>query len=159
MNTSTPSSTANQPQAYPSCFISYSSQDETLSKKLYADLQANGVTCWFAPHNLIPGDHFREKIEQAIGIQDKLLLILSQESVQSHWVAHEVRRAINREVNQNTTILFLIRIDDTLLTNASPWAKDLRENRYIGNFTEWIMEAVYQEKLATLLQQLKESNK
>ena len=100
---------------------------------MHADLQERGVRCWFAPHDLVPGDHFRQQIDQAIHLQDKLLLILSEHSVQSHWVAYEVRRALNREVNQNRVVLFPIRIDDTVLASTSPWAQDLKENRHIGD--------------------------
>jgi TIR domain len=60
--------------------------DESISKRLHADLQANGVRCWFAPHNLKPGDFFRQEIDKAIHLQDKLLLILSEHSIQSNWV-------------------------------------------------------------------------
>ncbi len=57
-------STMMQPIQYHSVFISYSSDDESISKRLHADLQANGVRCWFAPHDLKPGDYFREKIDR-----------------------------------------------------------------------------------------------
>lgn len=38
-----------------SCFISYSSSDENFVKRLYADLQDNGVRCWFAPEDIKAG--------------------------------------------------------------------------------------------------------
>ena len=34
---------------YYSCFISYSTKDQEFADRLYADLQTNGVRCWFAP--------------------------------------------------------------------------------------------------------------
>jgi hypothetical protein len=34
-----------------SCFISYSTKDEDFAKRLHADLQNEGVRCWFAPHD------------------------------------------------------------------------------------------------------------
>ena len=51
------------PVQYYSCFISYSSQDEEFAKRLHADFQQNGVRCWYAPHELKPGDKIRETIE------------------------------------------------------------------------------------------------
>jgi len=33
---------------YYSCFISYSSEDDPLARRLHADLQDKGVRCWFA---------------------------------------------------------------------------------------------------------------
>jgi hypothetical protein len=35
-----------------SCFISYSSKDEAFAERVHADLQDNGVRCWFAPHDM-----------------------------------------------------------------------------------------------------------
>ena len=32
------------------------STDEALAERLYADLQAQGVRCWLAPHDLTPGE-------------------------------------------------------------------------------------------------------
>jgi len=39
---------------YYSCFISYSTKDQEFADRLYADLQDNGVRCWFAPHDIQP---------------------------------------------------------------------------------------------------------
>jgi uncharacterized protein YjbI with pentapeptide repeats len=35
-----------------SCFISYSSKDKEFAERLYADLQAKAVRCWYAPHDV-----------------------------------------------------------------------------------------------------------
>src|SRR5215471_5151157 len=37
----------NEPFQFYSCFISYSSRDDALAKRLHADLQNHGVRCWF----------------------------------------------------------------------------------------------------------------
>jgi hypothetical protein len=52
-------SLVGQPFQYYSCFISYSSRDEALAQRLHADLQVDGVRCWFAPEDLKIGDEFR----------------------------------------------------------------------------------------------------
>ena len=38
------------PIEFYSCFISYSTKDQDFADRLYADLQHQGVRCWFAPH-------------------------------------------------------------------------------------------------------------
>src|SRR5258708_2122427 len=40
------------PIQYHSCFISYSSKDDSLAQRLHADLQAKGVRCWFAAEDM-----------------------------------------------------------------------------------------------------------
>ncbi len=138
------------PIQYHSCFISYASDNEDIAKRLHADLQASGVRCWFAPHDLKPGDYFREEIDKAIHLQDKLLLILSEQSVASKWVRYEVNRALDREVNQERTILFPIRLDDTVLHTKGDWATSLRSSRHIGDFTGWQEHQSYQEAFGKL---------
>lgn len=148
--------TMQNPIQYHSCFISYASENLAFAKRLHTDLQDRGVRCWFAPHDLVPGDHFREKIDQAIHTQEKVLLILSEASVQSNWVAYEVRKALNREVIQKRTILFPVRIDESVFASPSQWARELQEERHIGDFTRWkTSHTLYQERFAVLLKQLK----
>src|ERR1019366_4914388 len=49
-----------------SCFISYSTQDQEFAARLHADLQDNGVRCWFAPHDIQAGKKLHEQIDEAI---------------------------------------------------------------------------------------------
>ena len=51
-------SLSNQPIQFYSCFISYSTVDQDFADRLYADLQHNGVRCWFAPHHIQAGRKF-----------------------------------------------------------------------------------------------------
>src|SRR5208337_1050112 len=69
-----------------SCFISYSTRDQEFAERLHADLQAKGVRCWFAPEEMKAGRKVHEQIDEAIRLHDKLLLILSDNSIRSPWV-------------------------------------------------------------------------
>jgi hypothetical protein len=53
------------------------------AKRLHADLQAEGVRCWFALEDMKIGDRIRQRIDEAIHLQDKLLLLLSEHSIES----------------------------------------------------------------------------
>ena len=48
-------SMVGRPIEYYSCFISYSTKDQAFAERLYADLQAKGVRCWFDPHDVKGG--------------------------------------------------------------------------------------------------------
>jgi hypothetical protein len=143
---------------YCSMFISYSSKDKALAKRLYADLQAKGVRCWFAPEDLKIGDKFRTEIDRAIRVHDKLLLLLSASSILSDWVEKEVETAFDRERRDKRTILFPIRLDDTIMDAVDGWAADIRRSRHIGDFTNWKDHDSYQKAFDRLLRDLK-SNK
>jgi len=53
---------AMEPIQFYSCFISYSSKDDDFAKRLYFDLQREGVRCWFAPEDLKIGAETRTGI-------------------------------------------------------------------------------------------------
>jgi hypothetical protein len=140
-----------------SCFISYSARDQAFAERLHADLQNKGVRCWFAPHDLRIGAKTWDAIDEAIRLRDKLLVILSEASIASDWVEDEVNKAYAEERDRNETVLFPIRIDDTVMTTPEPWARKLRDQRNIGGFCAWEKPAEYQKSLERLLRDLKAS--
>jgi len=149
-------STMMHPVQYHSCFISYSSKDDALARRLHADLQASGVRCWFAQEDLKIGDQFRIRIDEAIHIHEKLLLLLSEDSIESSWVEYEVKRALKKEQEQERSVLFPIKLDDTISNVPYQWAADIRKTRHIGDFRAWTDPASYQVAFERLLRDLKQ---
>ena len=149
------------PIEYYSCFISYSHKDEEFAKRLHRDLQGERVRCWFAPENLKIGDEIRPRIDEAIRIHDKLLIVLSENSVGSPWVRKEVETAFGKEIEFETkqkerrTVLFPIRLDDAVMKTDEAWAADIKLTRHIGDFREWKSHDKYKEGLGRLLRDLK----
>jgi TolB-like protein len=74
-------------------FISYASQDAGVAQSLCTDLERHGVACWIAPRDVRPGDFYADSIVQAINACTVLLLVLSQNSIDSAHVLREVERA------------------------------------------------------------------
>jgi hypothetical protein len=148
-------SLVGRPFEYHSCFISYASRDDALAQRLYADLQNKGVRCWFAPEDLKIGDEFRSRIDESILVYDRLLLILSEHSVQSRWVQKEVETAFEKEGKENRIVLFPLRIDEAVMHSAVGWAADIRRQRHIGDFRQWKDYDAYQVAFQRLLRGLK----
>jgi hypothetical protein len=144
----------NQPIQMYSCFISYSSKDHDFAPRLYADLQNRGVRCWFAPHDLRIGAKTLDAIDEAIKRRDKVLLILSENSIASDWVEDEVNKAFAEERDRKRLVLFPVRIDDAVMASSEPWAVKLRDQRHIGDFRKWKDHDAYQENLERLLRDL-----
>jgi hypothetical protein len=145
----------NEPFQFYSCFISCASKDRAFAERLHADLQNKGVRCWFAPEDMKIGDRIRPRIDETIRVYDKLLLVLSKTSVASQWVEQEVETALARERQQGTTILFPIRLDNTVMTLETGWPALIRNTRNIGDFRRWKTHDVYQKALDRLLRDLK----
>lgn len=144
----------SQPIQYYSCFISYSSKDDDFAKRLHADLQSKGVRCWFAPHDLPVGGKILDEIDTAIRLRDKVLLILSEHSIGSDWVEDEVKTAYEEERSRQQTMLFPIRLDDTVLQTKEAWAAKLRADRNIGDFRQWKDHDRYSEVFERVLRDL-----
>lgn len=138
-----------------SCFISYSSKDEEFAERLYADLQSKGVRCWFAREDLKIGDRFRVRIDEAVRLHDKLLLVLSENSVSSEWVGDEVEAAIEKERVHKKTVLFPVRLDDAVMEVDADWPATIRRSRHIGDFSDWKNHDSYRQAFERLMRDLK----
>lgn len=146
-----------------SCFISYSSKDQAFAERLHADLQAKGVRCWFAPHNIQGGKKIYEQIDHAIRLHDKLLLVLSDHSMNSDWVKTEVYNARQQEEAENRRKLFplsLVTYEAVRQWRAfdadigKDMAREVREY-FIPDFTHWKDHDAYQTAFERLLRDLK----
>ena len=149
-----PSLLTPRPIQYSSLFISYAHQDEAIAQRLYTDLRKKDVPCWMAPHDLRPGDYHHSRIDEAIHLHEKTLLLLSEHAVNSSWVKHEVQIALAREVAQDCTVLFPLCLDEAVMHTSKDWAARLRESRHFGDFTSWQDETFYQQAFDTLLRHL-----
>jgi uncharacterized protein YjbI with pentapeptide repeats len=146
-----------------SCFISYSSKDQPFADRLHADLQARGVRCWFAPHDIHGGRKIREQIDEAIKLYDKLLLILSDASMNSNWVKTEIANARAKETQQGRQVLFPItlvpfaQIKGWKLFDADTGTDTAREIReyFLPDFSNWKDHDSYTKAFERLVRDLK----
>ena len=151
------------PFDYYSVFISYTTADEGFAQRIHADLQDHGVRCWFAPQKMQAGRKLIDQIDAGIKLYDKLLLVLSEESMQSDWVAEEIARARAREKQEERRMLFPVRLaplstlQEWQLFDADTSTNLAREVRsyFIPDFSNWKNHDAYQDALRALLKALK----
>ncbi len=141
------------PIQFYSFFISYSHKDDEFARRLHADLQDNGVRCWFAPEDLKIGQKTRRWIDDSIRVMDKLLLILSENSIASDWVEYEADRALEQERKRGKLVLFPIRLDDSIMEAEGTWSDHIRD-RHIGDFKNWKDHDSYQKGFERLLRDM-----
>ncbi|MGD1216302.1 MAG: toll/interleukin-1 receptor domain-containing protein [Terriglobales bacterium] len=146
-----------------SCFISHSTKDQEFADRLHADLQNKGVRCWFAPLDIQAGKKIHEQIDEAIRRYERLLLILSTNSMKSPWVKTEIRKARKREIEEKRRVLFPVSI--VSFTDIRMWesfyadegidlAEEIREY-YIPDFSDWKNHDSYAQGFNKLLAGLK----
>src|SRR5207248_2315581 len=107
--------------------------------------------------DLRTGDRLRMTIDESIRVHDKLLLVLSSDSIASQWVESEVETALARERREKREVLFPVRLDNAALETNWGWAALIRNTRHIGDFTRWQDQQSYGSSFQRLLRNLKRS--
>jgi uncharacterized protein YjbI with pentapeptide repeats len=145
-----------------SCFISYSTRDEEFARRLYSRMRDEKLRVWFAPEEMKGGQKLYEQIERAIQLHDRLLLVLSESSMQSEWVITEIQRARETEVREGRRKLFPITIVE--FDKVKAWrrfdadtgkdlAKEVREY-FIPDFSNWKDHDAFEKAFERLLRDL-----
>jgi uncharacterized protein YjbI with pentapeptide repeats len=145
----------NEPLELRSGFLRYSSKDQTFAERLHADLQTRGVRCWFAPQEMPVGGRILDAVSEAIRLREKLLLVLSERALASDWVGSDVTQSLCMEQASEERFLLPIRLDDAVLESEESWARLLRDQGRIGDFTGWRDQDTYSSALERLLRELK----
>ena len=150
-----------------SCFISYSGLDDEFARRLHGRLQQEHVRVWFAPHDIQGGKKLHEQIDEAIKVYDKLLILLSPNSLQSEWVMTELRKARKAERKTGKRKLFPVGLVD--YATLQEWecfdadgGKDLAvevREYFIPDFSNWKDHDAFEKGFARLLRDLKAEEK
>ena len=73
----------------PTVFVSYSRKDETIAKRLIADLNAAGHACWFDQMSIKSDDNWAKAISVGINHSYAFVTLVSDVSNDSKWVLRE----------------------------------------------------------------------
>ena len=79
-------------------FVSHSTKDKAVADAVVARLEAESVSCWVAPRDVVPGADWGESIINAIESSRIMVLIFSQSANASPQIKREVERAVNKGV-------------------------------------------------------------
>lgn len=154
-----------EPIQFYSCFISYSHKDEEFAKRFHSRLEQAKLRVWYAPEDMAGGKQIVDQVEEAIRLHEKLLLVLSDYSMNSEWVKTEIRKARDREIRHKHKVLFPIRLVpfDKIKSwkafdadSGKDMAVEIREF-YIPDFSNWKDHDVFESEFAKLLRDLKKS--
>ena len=88
-------------------FVSHSVKDKAVADAIVARLEADSVTCWIAPRDVVPGADWGESIIDAIESSRIMILIFSRNADASPQIKREVERAVNKGV-----YIIPFRVDD-----------------------------------------------
>jgi len=150
------------PIQFYSCFISYSGKDDAFARRLHSKLESEGLRVWFAPEHMRGGKKSKDQIDEAIRTHDRLLLVLSENSMKSEWVRREIKRARRKERETGREVLFPI----SLVSHSeikkweyldSDTGEDLAEKireYHIPDFSLWRLMDEFEKAVADLMRDL-----
>jgi hypothetical protein len=95
----------------PKIFLSHSSKDKAFTRKLASRLADYDIEFWLDEAEINVGDSLMIRISSAIEETDFIAVVLSHESVNSHWVQVELQMAMNRELSDKQVRVLPILIE------------------------------------------------
>lgn len=94
-------------------FISHSTKDKLTADAICSIFENNGIRCWIAPRDIVPGMEWVDSIIDGISASQIMILVLSSNSNASAQVKHEVEQAVNQDV-----IIIPFRIEEVELSKS-----------------------------------------
>jgi hypothetical protein len=111
----------------PTVFLSYSSKDKKFVRALAHRLRKSGIVVWVDEGEILIGESLISKLQHALEAVDFLVVILSQNSIDSPWVQKEVEIAMNHEIKSKRVKVLPILKDSVAL----PW---FLEGKFYSDF-------------------------
>lgn len=79
-----------QTNSKPTLFISYCRGDKEHARKLMADLDAAGHSCWIDTASIPTGEEWARSIAEGISASYALIPVITSDSLESRWVHREI---------------------------------------------------------------------
>jgi len=92
-------------------FVSHSAKDKPTADAVCAVLESQGIRCWLAARDIIPGKDWGESIVEAIKGARVMVLVFSTDANNSPQIKREVERAVNKGIP-----IIPLRIEDVVPT-------------------------------------------
>jgi TIR domain len=134
-------------------------------KRLHGRMQQEHLRVWCAPEDMKGGRKSLSQIDEAIRVHDKLLLVLSENSMESDWVKLEIRKA--RKLERETGTLRLFPVSLLPFTRLRDWecidsdtGEDLAAEvriYHIPSFSDWKEHDAFEANFKKLLSDLRAS--
>ncbi|APW61893.1 toll/interleukin-1 receptor domain-containing protein [Paludisphaera borealis] len=151
------------PIQFYSCFISHSSADKEFARRLHSRMVQENLRVWFDEVDMRSGKKIHEQIDEAIRLYDRLLLVLSPNSMNSEWVKTELRKAFKIEKREGKRKLFPVGLAPYSAMrdwecfdadHGKDLAVEVREY-FIPDFSNWKDHDAFEAQFGRLLRDLK----
>ena len=89
----------------PRVFLSYTSDDIELARRIAESLQGNGIDTWWDKWRISTGDSLRQKIDEGLSGCTHFLVLLTPQSIDKPWVNQEMDAGLVRKLKNECRFL------------------------------------------------------
>jgi uncharacterized protein YjbI with pentapeptide repeats len=135
-------------------FVSYSHADAAFVEALEGQLNAKHIRFWRDVHDMKAG-RIEKQIDRAMRLNPTVLLVLSENSVESDWVEWEVSQARELEKELKRDVLCPVALDEAW--KNCDWPGPLRrqvEKYFILDFSAWDEQKTFEKQFDKLVKGL-----
>jgi hypothetical protein len=116
-------------------FISYAREDGASADRLFSELTSRGFAAWLDNHNLLPGQNWQQRIEDAIASADFVIACFSTHSVKKRGGFQvEIRHALHFADSRPLDEVYFIPVR---LDKCQVPLRIQRETQYVDLFPDW----------------------
>lgn len=115
----------------PKVFLSFAGNDRAMAKRLADDLEMYGVEAFYDARDIALGGNLVLSINRAMAESHYYVLLWSGNCVDRPWVDEEWAAAYVREISEERSFLFIVRLDET------PLPPLLAVRRYLDGVHDW----------------------
>jgi len=139
--------------------ISYSTANEAFAMRLKTDLQSKDVRCWLAPRGNRRRKTSHDNLRVTNSVRDRLLLVLSKQSMSSWWIKAEIAEAVAEEFDERRRVLFMVGLVAELDPAWIPFMADRGQllvgyKSFAHDFSNWTDAESYRQELELLVKDL-----
>ena len=102
---------SRKPRRKPLVFLSYNHRDRAAVQSLSHFLQGNGIEVWLDERDLRIGESIATTVSAAVVASDFVIAALSQNSIASSWVQHELQVALTEQLKAKVTKILPVKLD------------------------------------------------
>lgn len=118
-------------------FLSHSTKDKDIAEKIAKAVQAFGINIWYSEWALSPGDSLVGKVDEALGANDCLVVLVSENSLESEWVSRELNSTVMNGLSGKKVAIIPVLIDGS---NLPEILKDILYIDMSGDYTEGLLK-------------------
>ena len=128
-------------------FISHNHKDKEVARKLSTDLIKAGHSVWIDEQEILIGDSIINRISEGLLKVDYVIVLLSNNSLNSVWVKKEIDISLNYELERKNVFILPVLIENV---NIPPFL----QGKYYANITD---KSYYEFELNKIIKSVERS--